>query len=190
MITPLFPTLLQTLSYNPPKDLIDYIDQYYQQYKHRGKQRSSRLGWQSNPHNIQQLQPIYQHIHDNIDIDLILDDAWININHQGAYNVTHIHPNSDYTFVYYISDHNSPLTLECPNMYTHHNHLYYQSKHTKQQYNLSLTHKIIPSEGMLLMFPSYVPHRVEINPLPHNRISLSWGGSCTGKRTSDSKGFQ
>ncbi|AOV59768.1 hypothetical protein N231010_069 [Synechococcus phage S-CAM4] len=179
MITPLFPTLLQTLNYNPPKDLIDHINQYYQQYKYRGKQRSSRLGWQSKPHNIQQLQPIYQHIHDNVDINLTLNDAWININYQGAYNITHIHPNTDYTFVYYPYDHNTLLVLDCPNMYTQHNHLHYQSNYTKQQYNLSLEHKIQPSKGMLLMFPSYVPHRVEVNTLPQDRISLSWSANCT-----------
>ena len=177
-ITPLFPTLLTELNLNPPKDLIDYINQYYQQYKYRGKQRSSRLGWQSNPHNIQQLQPIHQHIHDNVDINLTMTHAWININYQGAYNLTHINPNTDYTFIYYLSHHNVELVLDCPNMYTHYNHIKYQSKHTKQQYNLSLEHKIKPTEGMLLMFPSYVPHRVEVNTLPHDRISLSWGANC------------
>ena len=177
-ITPLFPTLLQTLKYDPPKDLIDYINQYYQQYKYRGKKRSNRLGWQSKPHNIQQLHPIQQHIQDNVGIDLTFHDAWININYQGAYNITHIHPNSDYTFVYYSHDHNTSLVLECPHMYTHHNHITYQPKHTKQQYNLSLEHKIQPTKGTILMFPSYVQHRVEVNPVSHDRISLSWGASC------------
>ena len=177
-ITPLFPTLLRTLKYDPPKDLIDYIDQYHQQYKYRGKERSSRLGWQSKAHNIPQLQSIQQHVQDNVDINLTMLHAWININYQGAYNVTHIHPNSDYTFVYYPYDHNTLLVLDCPNMYTQHNHIIYQSKHTKEQYNLSLEHKIQPSIGTILMFPSYVPHRVEVNTLPHDRISLSWGASC------------
>lgn len=177
MITPLFPTLLQTLNYDPPKDLIDYIDQYYQQHS-QSNQRSSRLGWQSLPHYIHHLQPIYQHIHDIIDINLTMTHAWININSQHAYNVTHIHPNTDYTFVYYLSQYNSPIVLDCPNMYTQHNHLKYQPKYIKQQYNLSLEHKIHPTKGMLLMFPSYVPHRVEVNPLPHNRLSLSWGADC------------
>jgi uncharacterized protein (TIGR02466 family) len=177
-ITPLFPTLLQTLNYDPPKDLTDYINQYYQQYKYRGKERSSRLGWQSKVHNISQLQPIQQHIQDNVGIDLTFHNAWININYQGAYNITHIHPNSDYTFVYYPHDHNTSLVLECPYMYTHYNHIIYQSKHTKEQYNLALEHKIQPSIGTILMFPSYIPHRVEVNPLPHDRISLSWGASC------------
>ena len=177
-ITTLFPTLLQTLKYDPPKDLIDYINEYYQQYKYRGQERSSRLGWQSSIHPIHQLQPIHQHIHDNVDIKLTMADAWININYQGAYNLTHIHPNTDYTFVYYPYDHNTSLVLECPNMHTHYNHSYYQSKHTKEQYNLYLEYKIQPIKGMLLMFPSYVPHRVEVNKLPQDRMSLSWGANC------------
>ena len=66
MIVPLFTTLLQTLNYDPPKDLIDYINQYYDQHKYRGKQRSSRVGWQSKLHKIQQLQPVQDYLQNNI----------------------------------------------------------------------------------------------------------------------------
>ena len=177
-IVPLFPTLLLKLQIDPPKDLIDFVHTYYKQKKYTPKQRSNRLGWQSSTLDIPQLQPVHQHIHDNTTIDLALGPAWINVNHTGAYNVTHIHPNCDYTFVYYLTDNNAELVLDCPNMYAYHNHQHIQTQQTKQQYNLGLEHRIQPTKGMLLMFPSYVPHRVEVNTNTESRMSLSWGGDC------------
>ena len=179
-IVPLFTTLLQKLNYDPPKDLIDYINQYYQQHKYKGRQRSSRIGWQSSPHNIHQLQPVYDYIQQHIYLscNIKLGNAWININHQGAYNVTHIHPNCDYTFVYYITDSKAPLILQSPNLYERYNHLVSIDKQYKQQYGISTEYTIKPSKGDIIIFPSYVPHRVEPNLDSQHRISLSFGGNC------------
>ena len=179
-IIPLFTTLLQKLNYPPPKDLIDYIQQYYQQNKYTARERSSRLGWQSSPHNIQQLQPIYNYIEQHIylDCNIKLGNAWININHQGAYNVTHVHPNCDYTFVYYITDSTAPIKLQSPNVYERYNHLVSIDKELKKQYGMSTEYTVYPNKGDILIFPSYVPHRVEPNQDSTHRISLSFGGNC------------
>ena len=179
-IVPLFTTLLQKLNYDPPKDLIDYIDQYYQQHKYSVNQRSSRLGWQSKLHYIQQLQPVYDYIKQNIyvSIDIELKKAWINVNHQGAYNVTHIHPNCDYTFVYYITDSKAPLILETSNVYERYNHVVSVDQQYRQQYNILTEYKVKPNKGDIIIFPSYVPHRVEPNKENHHRISISFGGVC------------
>lgn len=179
-IVPLFTTLLQKLNYNPPKDLIDYINQYYQQNKYTIRERSSRLGWQSSPHTIQQLQPVYDYIkqHIYLNCNIILGKAWINVNHQGAYNVTHIHPNCDYTFVYYITDSKAAIVLQAPNMFERFNHLASVDKQYKQQYGMTTEYTVYPSMGDILVFPSYVPHRVEPNSDSSHRISLSFGGNC------------
>ena len=179
-IVPLFTTLLQKLNYNPPKDLIDYINQYYQQNKYTVRERSSRLGWQSSPHNIQQLQPVYDYIkqHIYLNCNIKLGNAWININHQGAYNVTHIHPNCDYTFVYYITDSMAAIKLQAPNMYERYNHLVSVDKEYEQQYGMSTEYTVLPVKGDILIFPSYVPHRVEPNLDSQHRISISFGGNC------------
>ena len=177
MITPLFTTLLQTLNYDPPKDLIDYIDQYYEQYKYRGLQRSSRIGWQSKPHKIPQLQPVQQYLSDNVYTgELVHGNAWININSTGAYNVSHIHANCDFTCVYYLSDECSKLVLEHPHLYEQHNSVKaITDTELKEKYNIKVNHQLSPKKGDLLMFPSYVPHRVETNTSNKVRISMSWG---------------
>jgi len=176
-IVPLYTTLLQKVNYDPPKDLIDYIDQYYEQYKYRGVQRSSRLGWQSKLHKIPQLQPVQDYLSDNLHTSpLVWSNAWININHTGAYNISHIHANCDYTCVYYLTDECSNLILEHPHLYEQYNAVKSVNDELKEQYNIKLVYKQQPSKGDLLIFPSYVPHRVEPNTSNNIRISMSWGG--------------
>ena len=174
-IIPLFTTLLQKLHYDPPKDLIDYVHEYYEQYKYRGVQRTVRLGWQSKPHKIPQLQPIQEYLSDNVyTIPLMYGNAWININHTGAHNVSHIHPLTDYTCVYYLTD-GSNLILEHPHPYEQYATTLSMKDELKEQYNIKGKHKLKPSKGDLLIFPSYVPHSVEVNTTKQDRISLSWG---------------
>ena len=177
-IIPLFPTLLQKLKYDPPKDLIDYIDQYYEQYKYRGKQRSSRVGWQSKLHKIQQLQPVQNYLDLNLHTSpLVWSNAWININNTGAYNISHIHANCDYTCIYYLTDQCSDLVLEHPHLYEQHNAIQaITDEQLIEQHNIKMVHKLQPSKGDLLIFPAYVPHRVEPNISTNLRISISWGG--------------
>ena len=174
-IVPLFPTLLLKLEIDPPKDLIDFVHTYYKQKKYTPKQRSNRLGWQSSTLDIPQLQPVHQHIHDNTTIDLALGPAWINVNHTGAHNVTHVHPLTDYTCVYYLTDACSCITLENPHPYEQYPTVLATKDQIKKQYNIKPKHRITPSKGDLLIFPSYVPHSVEVNTKKETRISLSWG---------------
>lgn len=179
-IVPLFTTLLQKLNHNPPKDLLDYVDQYYQQNKYRGYQRSSRLAWQSKPiPHIDELQQVQQHIDDNIYCTrkLIHQPAWININHQGAYNVTHVHPDVDYTVVYYLTDDNSKIILHNPMIYGMWNHLTFLDDQLKKEYNMQVDYPIKPNKGDILIFPAFVPHYVESNTKAHERMSISWGMS-------------
>ena len=175
-IVPLFTTLLQKLNYDPPKDLIDHINHYYQQNKYTVRERSSRLGWQSSPHNIQQLQPVYDYIkqHIYLNCNIKLGNAWINVNHQGAYNVTHIHPNCDYTFVYYITDSNAAIVLESPNMFERYNHLVSVDKQYKQQYGTTTEYSVYPSKGDILIFPSFLKHRVNKQMTDVPRITCSF----------------
>lgn len=175
-IVPLFTTLLQQLNYDPPKDLLDYVQEYYEQYKYRGVQRSVRLGWQSKPHKIPQLKPVQDYLSDNVyTTPLMYGNAWINVNHTGAHNVTHVHPLTDYTCVYYLTDACSCITLENPHPYEQYPTVLATKEQIKKQYNIKPKHRITPSKGDLLIFPSYVPHSVEVNTKKETRISLSWG---------------
>ena len=108
----LFPTLLQTFNLEPPQSLIDYCYDVYKKHKFHAHQRSNRLGFQSNPHVIDELKPVHDHIDEHtITTKLIHGRAWVNINPIGGYNVGHIHPNSDYTCVYYLTETTVPIVL-------------------------------------------------------------------------------
>lgn len=179
-IEPLFPSLLLRLNYDPPLDLIDYVDHYYEQHKYRGTQRSNRLGWQSHPHTIDQLHPILQFIDLNTyTTPLTHNEQWININPLHGYNITHTHPNSDYTFVYYLTDDNVSINLVHPHLHEQHNHYISLLPEYKQQYPSGHRVSITPNKGDILMFPSYIPHYVTSNN-KSTRISLSWNSNVKG----------
>ncbi len=176
-ITPLFTTLLQTLNYPPPKDLLDYVHELNPLLS---VERSNRLGYQSKSHRITQLQPVLDYINQNVYTkELRHGEAWVNINPTGAYNVSHIHPNSDYTFVYYLTDDNSTIYLTHPHLYEQHNHLLSVQPEVRQTYSLEHYHTISPNKGDILVFPSYVPHHVESNNKYTDRISISWNSDST-----------
>ena len=174
-ITPLFPTLLLTLNYPPPKDLVDYCDTYYQEKKYTARERSNRLGWQSKPHIIKELGPVLGQIdRHTYTKPLIHGQAWININPTHGYNVSHIHPNSDYTFVYYLTDDNVDIHLQHPHVYEQHNHYLSLQQQYKEQYPSGHIVSITPNKGDILMFPSYIPHFVDSNNKSSKRVSISW----------------
>ncbi len=174
-VNTLFSTLLQTFNYEPPKELIDYCYRLYEQKKFQSKQRSIRLGFQSDGHVIDELQPILDYVDENtITTKLIHGEAWVNINPMGGYNVGHIHPNSDYTFVYYLTHTKVPIVLNHPHMYEQVTHTCSLTKGISEQYNMKSCYYITPKLGDILMFPSYVPHHVESNNEMNNRISISW----------------
>ena len=174
-VKPLFSSYIQQLHYYPPPSLIDHCLQEYNKHKFIDKTRSIRLGWQSKTHSIPQLQTVLDYIDDHtVTTKLVHGDAWININPTGGYNVSHIHPNSDYTFVYYLTDSNVPLVLTNPHLYEQHNATVSLSDTVRTQFNIQPYYSITPHQGDILMFPSYIPHHVECNNEMHDRISISW----------------
>ena len=91
-----------------------------------------------------------------------LGNMWANINYPGAYNKQHIHPNSQWSGVYYVKvpENSGSLFVEDP----------------RPGPNIILPRRVkgIPKalfrvviypaiEGQMIMFPAWLPHAVEIN---------------------------
>lgn len=103
----------------------------------------------------------------------VISNMWFNINPPGASNSTHVHTDSFLSGVFYVQ---SPS--ECGDI------VFERQPH--EQYILGSqirNSKIIPSAAqwkftpkgnMLLVFPAWVPHHVEINNSSTNRISISF----------------
>ena len=97
-----------------------------------------------------------------------LGNMWANINYPGSYNKQHIHPNSQWSGVYYVKvpKHSGSLFVEDP----------------RPGPNIALPRRLtgIPRalwrvviypaiEGQMIMFPAWLPHGVQINESKEKR---------------------
>lgn len=122
---------------------------------HPGISRSNIGGWQ---YEIHRSPPIWaQSILDQV-IDTLpnykIDSIWFNINGPGHYNRWHTHR---------IRKHAAVLYVQVPE---NSGHIEFRQKHQ--------VHKIYPTVGQLLVFPSDLEHRVLMNNSTENRISVAF----------------
>lgn len=113
------------------------------------------------------------------------DGIWFNINPQWAYNFTHTHSGCDFSAVYYLQipkvkhnqshDMGNKIVFDNPNP-SQMNHKFFQKIMNYNEIN-SNTWAIEPQENMLVMFPSYLPHRVNQNLSKEDRISIAFNFS-------------
>lgn len=116
---------------------------------------------------------------------VFLNNFWININGNGSSNIIHTHSGSSYSGVYYIK---IPIQKELAGGITFYRESYerhimnesytgvFKEDSTRNPYEHSkLTFK--PEEKKLIIFPSYLPHAVEMNNTNDDRISLSFNFS-------------
>ena len=134
-----------------------------------GRERSNQGGYQSPIMDIKKF-PYYNHILGMLSFlpRIRLSGYWININRKGNLNMSHTHPGSDLTFVWYITD-NDKLVLENP--------MYHSRCSLLQVKGIEPEFKPICKKGSLVIFPSDIPHWVEPHDLDTPRISISFNGS-------------
>ena len=112
-------------------------------------------------------------IHQAIDLNV---DAWININPPGAFNVKHNHPASDLAGVLWIKapKNSGKIVFDSPNNHSSYHEIESYSEEFKYSSNIYQTFYFIPTEGTILIFPSYLRHLVEENKSEEDRISVSF----------------
>ena len=176
----LFPTPILVSKYsNNIQEFIDYAYQVKEQ--HKSTQLSNRKGYQSPLLDIQLTQPIQQLV-DNVLKEITTKKTehhlqWVNINPTGASNATHTHPQSDYSVVYYLQNDNTAITFNHPDMHSAYNTIAFLHKNVGNQLRLSPQFKTIPKPGDLYIFPAYIPHSVDENTSPTDRVSIAWNVS-------------
>ncbi len=98
--------------------------------------------------------------------------CWMNIKPQGAGHPLHGHPNNFLSGVYYVK---APKGAD--NILFHDfrmdRHVIAPRFAKEMPQNSSLA-RVPIAEGVLIMFPAWLPHSVEANPTPEERISLSF----------------
>lgn len=103
-----------------------------------------------------------------------LDNLWININNFKDFNVSHMHPNSCISGVFYIECLQESGQIVFENPLRDHIGYSWDSRLTVYNQNTSSKWKIVPETNKLLLFPSFLNHYVEPNLSKDKRISISF----------------
>jgi len=140
---------------------------------------SNRLGWRSQPCNLDEIEiwaPIAAFVREVLqellykEVTYSLYTTGANVHLEGGFNVSHIHPGCLISGVYYIScpPGGGDLVFEEPRAQAAFANTYRLFRQDWGAEQVELT----PHEGLLVLFPSWLPHRVERSTSFEPRISL------------------
>lgn len=103
----------------------------------------------------------------------VITEAWININQKGHFNYTHDHPGSLFSAVYYVKGGADKGELELKTPIAP--HTYTISNEMAGSFNAFTGHAMVipPVTGDLLIFPSWLLHRVNMSRSDEDRISIA-----------------
>jgi len=152
-----------------------------------GRKVSNVGGWQSNDYQPEELldTPVSQLISIiekrmklcfgdyGCTVNPKLGNIWFNVNGPGSYNSTHIHTDSVLSGVFYIfcPEDSGSIIFERQSQDQYVLGTYCRNNLEK----IASTHwRYNPKPNMLLMFPAWIPHSVEINNSDRDRISISF----------------
>ena len=107
-------------------------------------------------------------------LECVIVNMWANVNNHKDFNWAHLHPNSDWSFCYYVkTTENSGDFVACdPRV----RRLMKVQDELLSNYNNNSQHSIYaisPLNGKLVIFPSYLEHYVEPNLTQETRISIA-----------------
>ena len=108
------------------------------------------------------------------DASLKITQSWVNYNHKGSSHHTHSHPNSIFSGVIYLTNNPSKLFFFRQNTT---NVIPYIKNYTPYNSNMF---SVDVKEDMIIIFPSYVQHGVDINTEEESRVSLAFNTFYTG----------
>tara|TARA_B100001057_G_scaffold167809_1_gene168563 strand:- start:8926 stop:9528 length:603 start_codon:yes stop_codon:yes gene_type:complete len=169
------------------KELTDYIYKL-QSEDNEGLSKSNRGGWHSknfklnDKNSIQfkfalELQKYILDVFQNYgwkteQKKIQIKEMWAIINKKNDFNVIHTHPNCYLSSAYYVRAPKNcgKFLLENPNQAQRH---YFPQIANKNELNMPIAGFDV-SEGDLLLFPGYLPHKVAKNESDEDRIVISF----------------
>ena len=140
--------------------------------------------WQTNQelHELQEFRELISYVNASVKGILgflkityesfFITGCWANISAKGARHKTHTHPNNFLSGVYYVqaAEGANSITFEDPRPQT-----YVMAPAPTELRLESAGSNIMPvKEGMLIVFPAWLPHSVGINKSDRERISVSF----------------
>ena len=156
-----------------------------------GLRNSNFGGWQSKAHYHLTNNPIVDAIGNSLtdlrilkpNVVLRLDGLWFNVNRPGSHNMMHQHPNCDLAAVMWIHapKNSGNLVFENPHAFAHNKMNMYDNEVQKRAIQYT-AYNFSPREGMILLFPSYLRHAVEVNQCQDDRVSISFNAHMEYKK--------
>ncbi len=182
-----FPTIIYIKDLPNANELNPYLEKHIVEWSNqdKGVSKTNVNGWhsQTDMNHKKEYEPLIQELfqmqneiikEEHLDIQPRLGNMWANINYQGGYNQSHIHPNSLFSGAYYVKaqPNSGRLSLMDPRPGVQ------QVMPNRKPGNLprelwrETYYKPLP--GRLIMFPSWLWHKVEPNKSNDIRISVSF----------------
>ena len=152
-----------------------------------GRVVSNGGGWQSNDLDLatpdlaelfaevqKRLDDVHRAFEFNTSLRQVITEAWININGKGHFNYSHDHPGSLFSAVYYVKGGADKGELEFKTPIAA--HTYTISNEMVGGFNAFTGHAMVipPVTGDLLIFPSWLLHRVNMSQSEEERISIAF----------------
>ena len=191
-IIPAFPTVFHGIDIDDFEEVKDkLIDFVYDEYRKDpdGIDRSNEDGWHSNNDF---------HFHENILRDFIIGNLnkyfsssndifldnfqykltglWMNINGNGGYNNSHIHPDSHLSGVFWLQlpQNSGGIVFQNASYFNRFKEIGIYNEGFIKQMILYPEYKLFPGSGKIILFPSSLYHCVQQNKSDEDRISVSF----------------
>jgi len=104
--------------------------------------------------------------------NLRLQGFWVNINKSSDYNIAHVHPGCVFSGVFYLKAPKDSGSILFHSPYS--DMIEYSDQVRKLSTVFHTTLKIPVQRGLLLLFPSWMKHSVELSNTDSERISLAF----------------
>ena len=182
-----FPTIIYIKDLPNANELNPYLEKHIVEWSNqdKGVSKTNINGWHSKTdmNHKKEYEPLIKELfqmqneiiqEEHLNTEPKLGNMWANINPPGGYNQMHLHPNSLFSGAYYIkaSPNSGRLALMDPRPGVQQNMP--PRKKVKLHRELWRDTYYDPVPGRIIMFPSWMWHKVEPNKSNDIRISVSF----------------
>jgi len=183
----LFPTIIYVKDLPNANELNPYLEKHIIEWSNqdKGVSKTNVNGWhsQTDMNHKKEYEPLITELfqmqneiiqEEYLNIEPKLGNMWANINPPGGYNNSHIHPNSLFSGAYYVKAQPNSGRLQIMDPRPGVQQFMPPRKKGKLPKELWREAYYDPTPGRLIMFPSWMWHKVEPNKSNDIRISVSF----------------
>ena len=183
----LFPTIIYVKDLSNANELNPYLEKHIIEWSNRDKgvSKTNVNGWhsQTDMNHKKEYEPLIKELfqmqneiiqEERLDIKARLGNMWANINPPGGYNNGHLHPNSLFSGAYYVKAQPNSGRLQIMDPRPGVQQFMPPRKKGKLPRELWRDSYYEPVPGRLILFPSWLWHKVEPNQSNDIRISVSF----------------